>query len=85
MQKFDKKLLKLPSFFATALTGLIMVAILLTVMFSWSKVKNFTLYEKIIVSALFGMVIGVHGLLHLGMEATYHFNPLSDDKLKKLE
>lgn len=86
MQKFDKKLLRVPSFVATLLTGLIMLVMVLTVMFSWNKVKNFTLYEKVMAGGLFGLILGIHGLLHLGLEVAYNFNPLSDNnKQKKLE
>jgi hypothetical protein len=85
MPKFDKKLLRVPSFVATLLTGLILMAMVLTVMFSWDKVKNFTLYEKVMSGALFGLVLGIHGLLHLGLEVAYNFNPLSENNKQKLK
>ncbi len=83
MPKFDRKLLRVPLFVATLMTGLVMIAMILTVMFSWSKVKNFSLYEKVVAGGLFGLVVGVHGLLHLGLEVAYDFDPKSENKLKK--
>lgn len=82
MPKFDKKLLRVPSFVATLLTGLILLAMVLTVMFSWNKVNNFTLYEKVMAGGLFGLILGIHGLLHLGLEVAYNFNPLNNNKQK---
>ena len=80
MPVFDKKLLRVPSFVATLLTGLILLVLVLTAMFSWNKVKTFSLYEKLMIVSVFGIVLGLHGLLYLGLEVAYNFNPLDESK-----
>jgi len=76
MQIIDKKLLRIPSFLITALTGFILLIIILYALFSWNKITNMTLYEKLILINLFALVLSIHGVLHLGMEIAYNFNPL---------
>ena len=65
-----------PSFWANGVQGLLILLLLMVIWFSCKDMKKWSLYEKIIVISLFALVIGVHGLLHLGLESVYDWNPL---------
>jgi hypothetical protein len=62
-----------PSYYAHALNALIM---LLAVMLLVKHYRALRPYETIVVVLLFSIVMGVHGLSHLGLETAYGFNPL---------
>jgi hypothetical protein len=64
---------KTPSFYAHVLNALLM---LLAVMLLVKHYRTLRPYETIVVALLFSIVIGVHGLSHLGLETAYGFNPL---------
>ncbi len=59
-----------PSFAALAATGL--AILLIAVM--WIRKASLA---TIGVTTLFAILIGVHGLLHLGVEQVYGYNPLA--------
>lgn len=64
---------KTPSFYAHVLNAiLVLVAVMLLV----KHYRTLRPYETIVVALLFSIVIGVHGLSHLGLETAYGFNPL---------
>jgi hypothetical protein len=69
-------MLTIPSFYSLLLTGVIWF-VLVMIFF-----KNYSFFVKsrpdkmIEMMSLIGLVIGVHGLLHLGLESVYGFNPM---------
>jgi hypothetical protein len=69
-------MLTIPSFYSLLLTGVIWF-VLVVIFF-----KNYSFFVKsrpdkmIEIVSLIGLVIGVHGLLHLGLESVYGFNPM---------
>ena len=69
-------MLTIPSFYSLLLTGVIWF-VLVIIFF-----KNYSFFVKsrpdkmIEMISLIGLVIGVHGLLHLGLESVYGFNPM---------
>lgn len=69
-------MLTIPSFYSLLLTGVIWF-VLVIIFF-----KNYSFFVKsrpdkmIEMVSLIGLVIGVHGLLHLGLESVYGFNPM---------
>ena len=65
-----------PSFYALALTGFFYLFIILAAYKNWSQLKNLSGYKIIKLLSLVGILIGVHGLLHLGLENVYNYNPL---------
>lgn len=65
-----------PSFYALALTGFFYLFIILTVCKNWNQIKNLSGYKMVKLLSLVGILIGVHGLLHLGLENVYNYNPL---------
>jgi hypothetical protein len=65
-----------PSFYALAITGIISFILVLLFVNNFKLIKNLPIDKLILVVSLVGAVIGIHGLLHLGMEYTYNYNPL---------
>jgi hypothetical protein len=57
-----------PSFYGIIITGFIILYLLVTM---YNK-QNLTIIEI----SLFGILIGVHCLLHLGLEINYNYNPI---------
>lgn len=65
-----------PSFYSLLLTGVIWLVLVIIFVKNYSFFKN-SRHDKLIeIISLIGLVIGVHGLLHLGMESVYGFNPM---------
>ena len=65
---------KTPSFYAHVLNAIL---VLVAVMFLVKHYRTLRPYETIVIALLFSIVIGVHGLSHLGLETAYGFNPLN--------
>jgi hypothetical protein len=64
-----------PSFFAHIFNGLLLLLAVLLLYNNYSKIKQLDFYKKIILVLLFSIGIGIHGLSHIGLETTYHYNP----------
>ncbi len=65
-----------PSFYALALTGIISFIVILILITNFSSIMKLGPNKKIAVLSLVGLTIGVHGIIHLGMETVYKYNPL---------
>lgn len=65
-----------PSFYALGITGLILLFVFIYSIRFYSQISQGPVYLFLIVMILIGILIGVHGLLHLGLESVYQFNPL---------
>lgn len=68
-------ILKAPSFNSLVVTG---IAMLLAVVVFFRHHKSFLKmdhYKQIKLIFMFSIAIGIHGLLHLGVESVYNFNP----------
>lgn len=69
-------MLTIPSFYSLLLTGVIWFVLVIIFFKNYSffvKSRPDKMIEQI---SLIGLVIGVHGLLHLGLESVYGFNPM---------
>ena len=62
-----------PSFIGGMINGLLMVVVIVMTVMYWTQLSD---YQRIIIMALLGLLIGVHALLHHIEEIYYHFNPL---------
>jgi len=62
-----------PSILALFVTGILWF---LVTMFFLINLKTFTMYQKLKMILFIGILIGIHGLQHLGAEMHYNFNPL---------
>ena len=47
---------------------------------NYNSIINYKPYQIILLSLVFSIAVGVHGLSHLGLEKVYNYNPL---ELKK--
>ncbi len=65
-----------PSFYALIITGVISFIVVLIILTNFTSMMKLGPNKKIAVLSLAGLVIGVHGLLHLGMESVYNYNPM---------
>lgn len=67
-----------PSFYAHVFNALLLVAALIVFIMHYKTIISFTPYKLIKLLLLFSLVVGVHGLSHLGLETVYNYNPLSN-------
>lgn len=65
-----------PSFWALALTGILSFIVFVLLIRSWSSVVRLGTSKMIVLISMIGMLVGIHGLLHLGMESVYNYNPI---------
>jgi hypothetical protein len=59
----------------------LLVAFILLVT-NYSKIRNVEPYKLVLLTLLFSLATGVHGLSHMGLEHIYHYNPIQ--QLKQL-
>jgi hypothetical protein len=65
-----------PSFYATATTGILILILIILGLKSYNEIKMFDTYRLLILISMFAIIISIHGVLHLGLEAVYDYNPL---------
>jgi hypothetical protein len=69
-----------PSFYALVLTGISIGAILL---YLYMKgMRAMTPFQVGTLAILLGILVGIHGLLHLGVEVIYGYNPSEISRTK---
>ena len=61
-------------------SGIMLFAIVLLILY-FSKLQTLDPYKKIKLALMFAVVIGLHGLSHLGLESVYLYNPNTVAKL----
>ena len=66
-----------PSLYAHVLNGLLFLVAIIYLYLNYSQVKKLSSYKVIIMMLIFSIAIGVHGLLHLGLESIYGYNPIN--------
>lgn len=65
------------SVYAHILNGFLLgIAILLTLI-NYKKIQQLVITKKIELLLFFSLVIGIHGLSHIGLEYLYNYNPWS--------
>ena len=64
-----------PSLNSLFVTGLLLLFILFIFISNYKQFMRFDFYRKITILSLLVIAIGVHGLVHLGLESIYGFNP----------
>lgn len=69
------KYLIAPSLNSLFFTGILLFLILFLIVTNFSKIYRLPFFQKIILLSILAIAIGVHGLIHLGLESTYNFNP----------
>lgn len=76
-------MLTIPSFYSLLFTGVIWFVLVVIFVKNYSFFKNSRPDKMIEMISLIGLVIGVHGLLHLGLESVYGFNPMIHSTFRK--
>jgi len=64
-----------PSVNTLFVTGLLLLFILILFIKNYTKITYLNFYQKIILLSILTIAVGVHGLIHLGVEVEYNFNP----------
>ena len=73
----DTTIISKPSFYSLPITGILLFVSLLLIFQHSPKVgSSMSTYQLVNLLLLFSVAIGIHGLLHLGLEYVYNFNPL---------
>lgn len=70
-----KEIFIAPSVNSLFLTGLLILFIFVTVLTNMKKIINLPYYQKIMLLSAITVAIGIHGLIHLGVEVNYNLNP----------
>lgn len=64
-----------PSLNSLFFTGMLLIIIFILVITNFNQLMKYRLYEKITILCFITIAIGTHGLIHLGVEEQYGFNP----------
>jgi hypothetical protein len=64
-----------PSLNSLFFTGILLLFIFIIFIKNLKKINNLNYYQKIMLLSTITIAIGIHGLIHLGVEAQYNFNP----------
>jgi len=70
-----EKYLVSPSFNALFLTGFLLLVVFILLILNFTSFKKLNYYQQILFLAALTNAVGIHGLLHLGLEKQYKFNP----------
>lgn len=65
-----------PSYFAQVLNGLLILLFLYIIFVNYGAITKTNYITKLQIIGLLTIAVGVHGLLHLGLEQFYGYNPL---------
>jgi hypothetical protein len=65
-----------PSLYAHFLHSILLLLAVLLVFLNFSKIVTLEPFKLIVLLLFFSLVIGIHGLSHLGLEALYGYNPI---------
>ena len=65
-----------PSFYAHVINGVLMMIAFIILCKNYSKIREVGPYKQIVITLLFSLTVGVHGLSHMGLERIYHYNPI---------
>ena len=68
-------ILMAPSISSLFITGMLLLVIFILVITNFNQLLKYRMYEKITILSLIVIAIGIHGLIHLGVETEYGFNP----------
>ena len=65
-----------PSYYALVLTGIFILVFIILIFRNYSTLKNASISSIILLGGVFAILVGIHGLLHLGLETAYNYNPI---------
>jgi hypothetical protein len=64
-----------PSLNSLFFTGILLLVIFIIFIKNYKDILKLGSYQKILLFTSLSTAIGIHGLLHLGVEQNYNFNP----------
>ena len=64
-----------PSLNALFVTGLILLFIVILMVKNYKSIMRLNYYQQIMLLSSLTIAVGSHGLMHLGVEKQYNFNP----------
>ena len=64
-----------PSLSALFLTGVILLTVIILIVKNYKSIISLNYYKKILLLTGLSVTIATHGLIHLGVEQRYNFNP----------
>jgi hypothetical protein len=64
-----------PSVNSLLITGLLLLVVLIILMRNFRNFVSLDFYKKMSLISLIIIAIGIHGLIHLGVETNYGLNP----------
>lgn len=70
----DKYLIA-PSVNSLFVTGILLLTIFYLFITNYKTIMRLDIYRKIILFSTIAIAVGIHGLIHLGVEDEYDFNP----------
>lgn len=70
-------LLIAPSIDSLFFTGLLLLAVTIIVVYNFKAIMKLGFYQKLTLLSLLTIAVGIHGLIHLGVEYVYNFNPIA--------
>jgi hypothetical protein len=60
-----------------AITGLILMFVIILMIINYKQIAKINTMELVSFLCVLSIAIGSHGLLHLGLEVVYGYNPLN--------
>jgi len=66
-----------PSLYAHVANGFLIFTSIILFFKYYSKIASLEPYKLIILTLLFSIVVGIHGLSHMGLELNYGYNPIT--------
>ena len=70
-------MLEIPSFYAGCINGLLILIIVVVIIRNRKEINTYDSYKQLMLLGMIAILIGVHALIHLGMEYVYNWNPLN--------
>ena len=65
-----------PSFYAHAVNGFLFLLAAVLLYRNYTEIRRLDPYKRITLTLLFSIVVGIHGLSHLGLEKVYGYRIL---------
>ena len=65
-----------PSFYAHVINGITLLVAFTMLIMNYSKLRSIEPYKLVLLTLLFSLASGVHGISHMGLENIYHYNPI---------
>jgi hypothetical protein len=66
-----------PSLYAHIINGLFLLIAFIMLCKNYTKISSVEPYKLVVLTLIFSIAIGIHGISHLGLEKIYHYNPIS--------